>query len=189
MSDLKKAIRKEILIKRKHFDLDEFHTENDLIIKNVQTLLSALYKDLTPKRELGLYLPLKGEPDLTKIMLNSKWAVSLPKIEDNKIKFVYYKIGDKLKKCEKGTMQPVSDSASIPNVIFAPGLSYSTKGHRLGFGGGYYDKYFSERKSITTTAPIKIGVCFDEFLIEYLPSEKHDIKFDYIITNKTILKL
>jgi 5-formyltetrahydrofolate cyclo-ligase len=52
---------------------------------------------------------------------------------------------------------------------------------------GCYDKYFSD--PIINISTIKIGVCFDKYLLESLPIEKHDTKFNYIITEQTILKL
>jgi 5-formyltetrahydrofolate cyclo-ligase len=53
----------------------------------------------------------------------------------------------------------------------------------LGFGVGYYDKYFTKIQN----SIVKIGVCFHEYLYEYLPQEDHDCKMDYIITDKNII--
>ena len=68
-----------------------------------------------------------------------------------------------------------------------PGIAYSLKGDRLGFGVGHYDRYFVKNNSIQST--IKIGVCFHENLYENLPREPHDIQVDYIITDKTIIAI
>lgn len=202
----KNQLRKKILIERQHFDIYKYHVENELIIENVKIVLDSLHNDfnaennkiiklkahdievLNPNCGLGNYLPLKGEPDLTKIMIHSNWTIALPKIDGSQIKFVYYKIGDKLENTEKKIQQPISDVELTPGVIIAPGLAYSLKGYRLGFGGGHYDRYLAKKNNLSKPI-IKIGVCFNEFLLEYLPQEKHDIKFDYIITDKIILKL
>ncbi len=203
----KHHIRERILAERKSFDEYKIFSANELIIENVNLLLNALHRDLiaaekktiefktyefqtiNPKNSVGLYLPLRGEPDLTKIILYNHWAFALPKIDEQEMKFVHYQIGAKLEESAKGTLQPVSDNYLTPSIIVAPALAYSQKGYRLGFGSGYYDKYFSKRSEHDAVAIIKIGVCFDNYLLEFLPYEKHDIKFDYIVTDKIILTL
>ena len=201
---LKHSLRKKILAERTLFDRDKFLAENKLIVENTKLAISALCKNLSNKdrnstevktdnseifsaaNPIGLYLPLKGEPDLTSL-LDENWVFCLPKINGNKIEFVHYHQGVGLEKGAKGIKYPYSDSILIPRIIIVPGLAYCQKGYRLGFGSGYYDKYFSE--PIINISTIKIGVCFDKYLLESLPIEKHDTKFNYIITEQTILKL
>ncbi|MFK7968087.1 MAG: 5-formyltetrahydrofolate cyclo-ligase [Rickettsiaceae bacterium] len=205
--NLKQNLREKILAERKKFNEYEFHAENELIIKNVNVIVKSLYKDFTIEEKkgvkfttqdletsnteqvLGLYLPIKGEPDLTKIMLYNNWVFGLPKIEDNRMKFVHYQVGAKLEKKEKAIMQPISDTQVNPNIIIAPALAYSQKGYRLGFGSGHYDRYFSQRTESDDKSIVKIGVCFSKYLIEFLPNENHDIIFNYIVTDEVILKL
>lgn len=180
--EFKNSLRKKILTKRKKFFIHKFHTENELILENINIVINSLNNNV-----LGLYLALSGEPNLDKIaMLYNGHSIALPKVAGGLMQFVHYKIGDKLEKTENGFWQPISNIELNPNIIIVPGLAYSIKGYRLGFGRGYYDKYLASKKNLSS---IKIGVCFDEFLLEYIPNEKHDIKFDYIITDKMILKL
>jgi 5-formyltetrahydrofolate cyclo-ligase len=203
----KQTLREKILSEREVFNEYKFHVENELIIENINIIINALYKDLiaeekrtvkfktndleifNTRQAVGLYLPIKGEPDLTKIMLYNDWIFALPKIKGNKIKFVDYQVGDKLEKKEKAIMYPISDIQLKPTIIIVPGLAYSLKGYRLGFGSGHYDKYFSQQIESDNKSIIKIGVCFGKYLLEFLPNESHDIKFDYIVTEEIILKL
>lgn len=222
--DSKHNLRRKIIGERKLLSGYEFQYENEAILANVNSVLDSLdeeFNDSTtvlklqatdvefvnPHKGIGLYLPFKGEPDLTKLMLQrASWAFGLPKLEADKMKFVHYQIGTKLenssslnldsnnygirdseKSVIKGLMQPSSNIEILPNVIIAPGLAYSIDGYRLGYGTGYYDKYLSYKKE--TSLIIKIGVCFDKYLLEYLPHQDHDARFDYIITDKIILKL
>ena len=205
--DLKYCLREKILAERKLFDEYKFHSENELIIDNVNTIINVLCKDLmveekntvklkthdleifNSKNAIGLYLPIKGEPDLTKIMLYNNKIFGLPKIDDKQIKFVHYQVGAKLEKKAKGILEPTSDVSLSPSIIIVPALAYSQKGHRIGFGCGHYDRYFSQQIDLGNRSIIKIGVCFDKYLLESLPNESHDIKFDYIVTDKIILKL
>lgn len=70
-----------------------------------------------------------------------------------------------------------------PEVVIVPGVAFSRDGHRLGRGKGFYDRYL-ENKDI-----IKIGVCFHEQLLVDVPYEEHDIRMDYVISSKEIVKV
>jgi len=202
--DLKHSLRKKILAERSLFERDKFLAENKLIVENTKLAISALCKNLSNKdrnstevktdnseifsaaNPIGLYLPLKGEPDLTSL-LDNNWVFCLPKINGDKIEFVHYHKSMVLEKESKGIKHPPSDTILVPSIVIVPGLAYCQKGYRLGFGSGCYDKYFS--RLIINTPTTKIGVCFDKYLLESLPIEKHDTKFDYVITENTVLKL
>ena len=201
--DLKHSLRKKILAERTLFNPDKFLAENKLIVENTKLVIQALYNNWSNKGKssedqndnskvvsattsIGLYLPLKGEPDLTSL-LDNNWVFCLPKINGDKIEFVHYHKSMVLEKGSKGIKHPHSDTILVPSIVIVPGLAYCQKGYRLGFGSGCYDKYFS--RLIINTSTIKIGVCFDKYLLESLPIEKHDTKFDYVITENTILKL
>ena len=202
--DLKNSLREKIRAERDLLDKDKFYAENKLIVENINLIIDSLYytlrdKDKTTgqsgiggprragfKKSIGLYSPLKGEPDLIELV-DKDWAFGLPKIDGNQMEFVRYRKGMKLKKGAEGVKYPCSGTVLIPDIIIAPALAYCQEGYRLGFGSGYYDKYFS-RYAINTSI-IKIGVCFDKYLLKSLPIERHDIKFDYVITDKSILKL
>ena len=201
---LKHSLRKKILAERTLFDRDKFLAENKLIVENTKLAISALCKNLSNKNRnstevetdnfeifsaanpIGLYLPLKGEPDLTSL-LDNNWVFCLPKINGDKIEFVHYHKSMVLEKESKGIKHPPSDTILVPSIVIVPGLAYCQKGYRLGFGSGCYDKYFS--RPIINTPTTKIGVCFDKYLLESLPIEKHDTTFDYVITENTVLKL
>ena len=201
--DLKHSLRKKILAERTLFNPDKFLAENKLIVENTKLVIQALYNNSSNKGKssedqndnskvvsattsIGLYLPLKGEPDLTSL-LDNNWVFCLPKINGDKIEFVHYHKSMVLEKGSKGIKHPHSDTILVPSIVIVPGLAYCQKGYRLGFGSGCYDKYFS--RLIINTSTIKIGVCFDKYLLESLPIEKHDTKFDYVITENTVLKL
>ena len=73
-----------------------------------------------------------------------------------------------------------------PNILFIPLVGFDNKLNRLGYGGGYYDRYLSKIKHITKT--IKIGVGFSFQKIKKIPINKHDIKLDCVITEKKIIE-
>lgn len=86
-----------------------------------------------------------------------------------------------------GIMEPVLEAAAKPltesALILMPGLAFDRNKHRIGYGGGYYDKYLAEHTMHTTAA-----LCYDfQVISEDLPYEEHDILPDYIITEYGIL--
>lgn len=67
-------------------------------------------------------------------------------------------------------------------LVFMPGLVFDREKHRIGYGGGYYDKYFMRHPVHT-----RIALCFDFQIVDTLPFEEHDILPDYIVTEKGII--
>ncbi len=70
-----------------------------------------------------------------------------------------------------------------PEALMIPGLSFDKRGFRLGRGKGHFDKYFATQK------PLRIGVCFHEFLSDKIPDEGHDVKMDFIVTDKCVIEI
>jgi len=81
----------------------------------------------------------------------------------------------------------------ILDLIIVPAVAFDYSKNRIGFGGGYYDTFLSrillndQNNGKNRNKPLVIGVCYDFQLIDYIPSEVHDIKVDCIITEKNII--
>ncbi|MFP4687071.1 MAG: 5-formyltetrahydrofolate cyclo-ligase [bacterium] len=80
-------------------------------------------------------------------------------------------------------MEPVSCenrtvASSEIDLVLVPGLVFDYSGHRIGFGGGYFDRFLSNEKLTATT----VGLGYSFQLIKKLPAEKHDETVDYILT-------
>ncbi|GAB4162463.1 MAG: hypothetical protein Tsb006_0690 [Rickettsiaceae bacterium] len=191
--DLKNIIRKKILADRKTFDEFAYVKQNRKIVEEVEHILKTVTSNepfgyTNKKLVCGLYWPMKGEPDLLKLAISDSWSSAIPKILGTKMDFFYYKPGFPIELSNfNKLMQPKNNTKLLPDVVIIPGLAYSVNGHRLGFGTGHYDRYFT--KLGTQSKIIKIGVCFHDYLFEYLPKEPHDIKMDYVITDSTIVSL
>jgi len=67
---------------------------------------------------------------------------------------------------------------SLTDLIVVPGVAFDKTGRRIGFGKGCYDMFLENVKKP------KIGLCYEFQLMEEIPGEEHDIKMDYIITEK-----
>lgn len=207
--DQKFKIRKALLANREKFDEYKYFDKNNIIYNNVLNLLNQLSSEIGDDRvggsvddleslrektirnktgkDLGLYFPLKTEPDLFKFVITSGWNSCLPKVKNTEMNYVSYDAGGKLVKSEFGDLyEPASDEIIIPKVVLIPGLAFDIKGYRLGYGIGHFDRYFAQN---INTNIIKIGVCYDNMLFEKLPSDNHDIRMNYIITEYNIYKL
>jgi 5-formyltetrahydrofolate cyclo-ligase len=116
----------------------------------------------------------------------AKSHVGLPRIDASGMIFARYRPGDYIEKSSLLNLyQPVQKIEVVPELIIVPGLGFSIQGYRIGYGYGYYDKYLDK---ISASKPITIGVCFHDNLFEYLPFEEHDHQFDYVVTDKIIIK-
>ena len=120
-------------------------------------------------------------------------TLSLPVI-DTKTKSMNFKKwipNDILTQGPFGIMEPDKTQISIsPQILVVPMLSFDKEFHRLGYGGGYYDKsiitlkkHFNKEKKFFIT----IGLAYSIQEEKKIPIEKHDMRLDYIITEKEVL--
>lgn len=69
------------------------------------------------------------------------------------------------------------------NLVLIPGLAFDQKGNRLGFGKGFFDRYLKQLPS----SAVKTALAFEMQIVKSVPSKRHDIKMDYIITEDRII--
>ncbi len=97
----------------------------------------------------------------------------------------FFKVSDfsDLEKGYFGIMEPKIDAplCSLENAVcFVPALSFDSFGYRLGYGGGYYDRFLARFSGCS------VGIAYEECLAERLPREEFDKKTDYIITESRV---
>ena len=106
--------------------------------------------------------------------------VYLPRVEGDAIRFYRIRSLSGLKLSAFGIREPQPIEPIDPKeaeVIVCPGLAFDKAGNRLGYGGGYYDRYLKD-------CPAKrIGVCFKEQLFETIPHKENDVPMDAVITD------
>lgn len=160
------------------FKLTDF--ENEKKEKEYQTkiILSKLMKSKSFKdsKVIGLYMPTPIEFDLT-LLFEEKLGkkILIPKVlSTTEMVFVAY-AKDQLERSRFGLLEPKSEKAESPDLIVAPGLAWNFEGHRIGFGGGYYDRYLKNFKGRT------LSCCYDFQRLSFEP-EPHDIKIEEIFS-------
>ena len=134
-------------------------------------------------RTVALYASLPEEVDTAPFIraaLSAGKRVCLPKISGGEMRFFEISAQTAFARGAFGIREPVS-SVEIPkseiDLVLVPLLAADAANHRLGFGGGYYDKYLADFQGTS------IGICFQEQLSPFpLPHEAHDIALDAILS-------
>ena len=126
--------------------------------------------------------------DLNFLILRKNKILCLPVIIDKKGPLTFRKFNNN-KELIEGYMNikepPVQNEILNPDLIFVPCLAFDNNGFRLGYGGGYYDKTLSQYKKNNINF-ISVGFAFDDQKVNNVPTDKFDIKLDYVITEKKI---
>lgn len=151
----------------------------------IRLINSALYRNSDC---ILIYVSVNDEADTSDII---KYA-----LDDGKIVAVPYCVGDKMDFLIISSLKDLSDGEfGIPTanpekcslvtdfkntLCIVPGLSFDRFGNRLGYGGGYYDRFLSDKYLVT------VGITYERCLSEFLQSEKHDVIIDYILTEKCL---
>jgi 5-formyltetrahydrofolate cyclo-ligase len=85
-----------------------------------------------------------------------------------------------------GIPEPISSKIFYPDILLVPLVGFDHDLNRLGYGGGFYDRYIEKIEKIKKV--IKIGLAFSFQKINNIPLNQYDKKLDFIITEKEILK-
>ena len=100
--------------------------------------------------------------------------------------FYSWSRNDPLKINKFGIPEPVSSKIFYPDILLVPLVAYDSSLNRLGYGGGYYDRYIEKIEKIKKV--IKIGLAFSFQKISSIPINQYDKKLDFIVTEKEILR-
>ena len=100
--------------------------------------------------------------------------------------FFKWAINDPLKINNFGIPEPISWKIIYPDILLVPLVGYDNDLNRLGYGGGFYDRYIEKIEKVKKV--IKIGLAFSYQKIKKIPTNKFDKKLDFIITEKDILQ-
>ena len=128
------------------------------------------------------YMPYNQEvrtvPMLEQALRDGK-KVAVPKCYGSEMKFIYL---DDLTQVEKGYAnipEPIADGPIADDetaLVLMPGLAFDPQGHRIGYGGGFYDKFLSAEPNHPTLA-----LCYEFQMLPALETEAHDIPVDYVL--------
>ena len=144
---------------------------------------------------ISLYWPKGREFPTTSLiddLLQKGFTCALPVVQKGErvLKFARWDESIELVKCEFDLMEPVANDKTEwvePDILVIPLLAFDRKGHRMGYGMGYYDATITalkEKKDITT-----VGLCYAQQAVLFnLPTEPHDESLDWVITTQAAHK-
>jgi 5-formyltetrahydrofolate cyclo-ligase len=187
---MKRDIRKEILKKRDEISPDVKSVKNALIKERLFTL-----PEFISAKTVFFYASFRSEVETLSMiekLLSMGKRIVLPKVDKKMHKLSLYEIKE-LSELSPGYMG--IPEPSLPDdrlvilddidLVIIPGAAFDYLGNRLGYGGGYYDILLSESKK---KIPV-IALAYEEQLVDTIPSEKHDVKVDMIVTDKRVIRV
>ena len=175
----KSEIRKKILKIRKRNN--SANSEIDF-----QEILKILKKDNILGSIVGGYYPYNHEIDAIKILEKfekQNYKISLPKIKKkSRMDFFHWSTKDPLEINKYGIPEPISDKIKYPDILLVPLVAFDKSFNRVGYGGGFYDRYIDKIKKNKKIVTIGLAYYFQK--VKKININKYDIKLDFIITNK-----
>ena len=178
---IKKKLRNKILIYRK---------DNYKFIRPKYYLLKDILKkfNLLKNKKIGAYFPINYEIDSLEILKQlekSGHKISLPITRKrNQMDFFEWSYKDPLLMGKIGIPEPIPKKKIYPDVLLVPLVAFNKYKFRLGYGGGYYDRYIQKIKKIKKIATVGLAFSFQE--VKDLPKNKYDKKLDFILTENNI---
>ena len=156
---------------------------------NPSNIYSYLKKKNYNLKIIGGYYPANYEIDDLEILnyfFKKGSTISLPKIK-NKSRMEFYKWykNNPLLINKYGIPEPETTNRVYPDILFVPLVAFDKELNRLGYGGGFYDRYIQKISKIKKI--VKVGLAFSFQKLKTIPINKHDKKLDIIITEKDII--
>jgi len=149
---------------------------------------------LRPKSLIAGYAAINNEADPLPLLIRAAdlgHACALPRIalEGAPLDFVAWRPGEALKSGPFGTREPDGPPLSrLPDIVLVPLLAFDAGGHRLGYGGGYYDRTLEMMRTAEAKF-LAIGLAFAAQEVDALPADRFDQKLDWIVTEREARKL
>lgn len=179
----KNALRQQMLTKRQAVAPGE-----RLRMAQSIKLHFADHPHLTYAQSFAGYYAMRGELDVLPIfnhMQRFHKVMALPRmLPQRQLRFYQWQPGEPLEEGAYGVKQPPETATEcVPEVVLVPLLAFDTRGFRLGYGGGYYDRLMQTMRTQTETKPpLFIGVAMSLQEIPDVPTEPHDAPLDGVLT-------
>jgi len=176
----KKALRREIGAKKRALSAAEIESRSAILAEKLFSTVQ--YRDC---KSLYAYLSFNQEVR-TNPIIQRAWAdgkrVAVPKVVGDEMVFIWIDSFEGL--APQGAfhiMEPIEDGPVAEDetaLILMPGLAFDPQGHRVGYGGGYYDRFLEKEPD-----HLLVALCYDFQLYDRLEVEAHDVPVDVVITD------
>lgn len=171
------ALRREIREKKRAMTTAQIEKASADLAR--QFLETAIYREA---ETIYGYLPynqeVRTEPILLQALQDGK-KVAVPKVYADTMRFIYLEDLAKVEKGYAGIPEPLADGPVAEDrkaLVLMPGLAFDPAGHRIGYGGGFYDKFLSAEPTHPTVA-----LCYDFQMFDCLETEEFDVPVDLVL--------
>ena len=189
----KKMLRKEILAKRKNIDTAK---KEDMDKKIADKLYeSKYYKEA---KNIFIYISYDSEINTKEIINralidNKKVYVPRTEFKTRLMDAVEIASLDNLIESEYGILEPAMEEPHIEpdelDLIVVPGVAFDINGGRMGYGAGFYDRYFKKISKDRIEKIKKLALAYDFQILEKIPMDEQDVPVNYIITEKEFIHI
>ncbi|HEX9124051.1 MAG TPA: 5-formyltetrahydrofolate cyclo-ligase [Actinomycetota bacterium] len=125
-------------------------------------------------------------PILERLVAEGRHA-ALPRVANGEVEPVAYRPGGSMRVASFGAMEPI-DGEPIPpediDVVVTPGVAFDRRGHRVGYGGGFYDRFFRR----TRPDVVRVGIGFGLQVVDAVPHGGADVPVDLIVTDEGVVR-
>ena len=186
----KKSLREQIINKRAGFDSNYVKNVSkrifdaikkmDIYKKSDVIMVYVSFMNEVNTHDFIIYALKEGKTVITPICNNENKTLMLAKT---------FEFPKGFKKTKYGILEIPKTKAVVVDIkdidlIITPGLAFTSSGKRLGYGGGFYDRLLSEKRSDVLT----VCSAYKEFVLNDLPTDEHDVGVDYLVTDEEIIK-
>lgn len=177
----KEQLRSFVRQRRNLLTREEWLNLSRRLVGNLKSLLK-----LFPDAEFFLFFyPVNREPNLLPLaeeLLKTGKSVAFPRVSGREILPVKVSSLKELSPGRFGIPEPPLNYQKLlksADVVFVPGLAFDLSGFRIGYGGGFYDRFLKNFEH-----RVRVGVCFSFQLFSEVPHDPFDVPVDYISTEK-----
>ena len=136
-----------------------------------------------PQGPLAFYWPIRSEADPRPAVARLARPLCLPKVTADGLAFHRWSLGDELTIGALGLSEPSASAEWLkPAALIIPLAAFDRRGHRIGYGKGFYDRALADLPHART-----IGLAFAAQEIDSVPDEAHDRALDYVVTEREII--
>ena len=177
----KQRLRQEFSRLRERLPAREVEAASEAICRHL-----ASWPPMRTARIVMAYLTFRNEPSLEPLFAALppiQWVV--PRIEGRMLVIHPYD-PNRLTRHPFGMLEPAADlpviDPALLEIVLVPGVAFDRRGGRLGFGGGFYDRF------LPTTPALRVGVTYDFCLLDALPCTEADQRMDWVVTPTGLLE-
>ncbi len=177
----KKRIRQKLLQQLKTMSPSECRRRSELVRQNLARLLNVLSGNV-----LAAFMAVDWECDLTAVVeawQRDEGRTIYPRWIDDGYRWVETNAQTEWGRGRFGILEPEGpwkEWQEEDAIFLVPGIAFTTSGIRLGRGGGHYDRLLAGQRGV------RIGICYQFQIMEQLPSQHHDIRMDFLVTDESL---